>query len=95
MLESYIFAGGQLRKFTLHALEQLGARKISGSWIVQTLDTPVAVVDDERNNSINYYGRIEGRNPLLKVAVSNSDHQIIVTVFFDSPATRRYNRGEL
>jgi hypothetical protein len=95
MAELTLLAGGQLRRLTAHASEQMVAREISSSWIVQTLEEPVTVIDDESNNSLNYFGRIPGRNPLLKVAVSKSDYQLIVTIHFDSPATRRYERGRL
>ena len=46
-------------------------------------------------NSTNYYGFIRGRNSLLKVAVSKSNDQPIATVYFDTAATRRYERGML
>ena len=95
MTPSHIFAGGRLRRFTARPSEQVVARAISRDWIVRTLEDPVAVIDDEVNNSLNYFGRIAGRNSLLKVAVSKRDSRLIVTVHFDRPATRRYERGRL
>ena len=95
MTQPSLSAGGQTRRLSAHATEQIVDREISGSWIVQTLENPVAVIDDESHNSWNYYGRIDGRNSLLKVAISQSDLQIIVTVHFDSAATRRHQRGQL
>lgn len=80
---------------TRHAAEQLIDRDIRENWIVQALTAPVAVVDDARKNSTNYYGFIRGRNSLLKVAVSKSNDQPIATVYFDTAATRRYERGML
>ena len=95
MLESFIIVNGQPIKFSDHAAEQIGVRGIDTTWIVQTLENPVLVIDDENNNSLNYFGRIAGKNPLLKVALSKSDTQLIATVYFDSPTTRRYDRGEI
>lgn len=80
---------------TRHAVEQLADRNIRESWIVQALTAPVAIVDDAGKNSTNYYGFIRGRNALLKVAVSKSGDEPIATVYFDTAATRRYERGEL
>ena len=90
-----VFAGGRLRRFSAHASEQMVAREINGSWIVQTLENPVALIDDESHNSWNYFGRIDGRNSLLKVAISKLELELIITVHFDSAATRRHQRGQL
>ena len=90
-----LLTGGRAIRMTRHAIEQLVDRNIRESWIVQTLTDPVAIVEDERNNSTNYYGLIRGRKSLLKVAVSRSRDQPIVTVHFDTAATQRYERGEL
>ena len=95
MVESFILANGQTFQFSDHAVEQINAREIDTSWIVQVLENPVLVMDDETHDSRNYFGRIAGRNPLLKVAVSRSDSQLIATVYFESKTTRRYYRGEL
>lgn len=90
-----IFAGGKERILTDHVLERLMQRGIELNWIVQVLEMPVAVVDDAGKNSTNYYGFISGRNILLKIAVAKSDDRFVLTVHFDSNATRRYCRGEL
>ena len=95
MTQLSLFAGGQLRRFSAHATEQIVEREIDVTWIVESLENPVAVIDDESHNSWNYYGRIDGRNSLLKVAISKSDLQLIVTVHFDSAATLRHQRGQL
>ena len=95
MTSGYIFAGGHSRRFTAHAAEQILTREINTDWIVETLENPVAVIDDEFHHSFNYYGHINGRDSLLRVAISKSDIQLIVTVYFDSAATRRSQRGQL
>jgi len=64
-------------------------------WIVEALENPVAVIDDEFHHSFNYYGHVNGRDSLLRVAISKSDLQLIVTVYFDSAATRRSQRVQL
>ena len=48
---------------------------------------------NETHESMDYYGFVEGRNHLLMVAVSSDDREII-TVHFDTPATRRYLRQQ-
>ena len=95
MTQLSVFADGRSRRFSAHATEQVSSREINTDWIVETLENPVAVIDDEFHDSFNYYGSIDGRNPLLKVAISRSDLQLIVTVYFDSTATRRRQRGQL
>ena len=95
MTQLTVVAGGQSRRFTAHATEQILAREINTDWIVESLENPVVVIDDEFHNSFNYYGRIDGRNSLLKVAISKWDLGLIVTVYFDSVATRRRQRGQL
>ena len=50
---------------------------------------------DDRKNSTNYFGTVDDRSQLLKVAVSKADDRIIVTAHFDTGATRRHQRGEL
>ena len=94
-LNPVLHGGGKERILSGHALGQLIQRSIDKEWIIQVLNNPVAVVDDEYRNSTKYYGSIEGRNSLLMVAVSKSDDRTIPTVYFDTPATRRYMRGEL
>ena len=95
MLEPYIFAGGRIIRLTGHVLIRMEQRHAEESWIVQVLENPVAIIDDERKESINYYGFISGRRSLFKVVVSKLDDRPIVTVYFDTPATRRYERGVL
>ena len=95
MAQLSLVAGGLSRRLTAHATEQAIAREIDTDWMIETLENPVAVIDDEFHNSFNYYGIIVGRNSLLKVAISKSDLQLVVTVHFDSPATRRRQRGQL
>ena len=93
--DTVIFARGRERRISPHGSERMQQRGISESWIAQVLNNPVAVVDDAVKGSTNYYGFIAGRNPLLKVAVSRYDDRNILTVYFDTPATVRYNRGAL
>ena len=93
--DTVIFVGGKEYRISIHGLERMQERGISESWIAQVLNNPVAVVDDVVKGSTNYYGFIAGRNPLLKVPVSRYDDRSILTVHFDTPATVRYNRGEL
>lgn len=95
MTQLSLLAGGLSRRLTAHATEQIIAREFDADWIIETLENPVAVIDDELHNSFNYYGIIIGRNSLLRVAISKADPQLIVTVYFDSPATRRRQRGQL
>lgn len=90
-----IFAGGKLRLLSQHVLIRIVERSISVEWIALTLEHPIAIVIDERKNSTNYFGVVENRSRLLKVAVSRDDDRIITTVHFDTGATRRHQRGEL
>ena len=93
--DTVIFVGGKEYRISPHSSERMQQRGISEIWIAQVLNNPVAVVDDVVKGSTNYYGFIAGRNPLLKVPVSRYDDRSILTVHFDTPATVRYNRGEL
>lgn len=90
-----IFAGGKDRLLSQHVLLRISERNISVEWIALTLDQPIAVEIDDRKNSTNYFGVVENRSRLLKVAVSRDDDRIIATVHFDTGATRRHQRGEL
>ncbi len=90
-----IFAGGRERRLTAHVVERIEERSLSVDWIIQTINNPVAVINDERKNSMNYYGVIEGFDTLFKVAVSKRDDRAVATAHFDSATTRRYQRGEL
>ena len=89
------FRRGQERLLTWHVLERVRERGISVEWIEQTISDPVAVVNDERKNSTNYFGVIENRRRLLRVAVSKRDDRMIVTAHFDTGSTRRHLRGDL
>jgi hypothetical protein len=55
----------------------------------------VAIVEEGGKNSTSYFGAIENRRRLLKVAVSMEDDRMIVIAHFDTGATRRRERGEL
>ena len=90
-----IFAGGKYRLLSQHVLLRVLERNISVEWIALTIDHPIAVVIDERKNSTNYFGVVENRSRLLKVAVSREDDRIIATAHFDTGVTRRHQRGEL
>ena len=90
-----ISAGGKERTLTWHVLDRVLERGISVEWIAQTISNPVAIVDDERKNSTNYFGVVENRRPLLKVALSRNDDRVIITAHFDTGATRRHQRGDL
>ena len=90
-----IFAGGKYRLLSQRVLLRILERSISVEWIALTIEHPVAIVIDDRKNSTNYFGVVENRSRLLKVAVSREDDRIIATVHFDTGATRRHQRGEL
>ncbi len=90
-----IFAGGRDRLLSQHVLIRVRERDISVKWMARTIDSPVAVVDDYRKNSTNYFGTVVDRSQLLKVAVSKAVDRITVTAHFDTGATRRHQRGEL
>ena len=90
-----IYAGGRALLLSRHVLLRVRQRGISVEWIAQTIDHPVAVIEDDRKNSTNYFGAIEGKRQLLKVALSRTDNRTIVTAHFDTGATRRRQRGEL
>ena len=90
-----IFVSGRKLLLSSHALDNMAERGILEDWLVEVLTYPVAIVVDEARNSTNYYGTIEGRTRLLKVAISRHDDRVVVTTYFDSGATRRYRRGEL
>ena len=95
MTPFYIVAGNRAYRLTTHVLIRLGQREAEESWIIQVLENPVAVENDEQHRSRNYFGFIEGRRALFRVAVSMLDDESVVTIYFDSQATRKYERGEL
>ncbi len=92
---TFILASGKERLLSQHVLHGVWQRDISVEWVAQTIDNPIAVVDDEKKNSTNYFGYGEYINQLLKVAVSKEGDRTIVTTHFDTGATRRHQRGEL
>ena len=59
------------------------ARQINSSRKAQTLEKPIAVIVEESLKSLNCYGRMNGRNSSLKLAVSGSDPLLVFTVHFD------------
>lgn len=95
MTPRYIFAGNRAFRLTAHVLIRLGQREARESWIIQVLENPVAVVEDEQHRSRNYFGFVEENRSLLKVAVSTLGDEPVITVYFDTSATRKYERGEL
>lgn len=90
-----IFAGGGERRLSTHVLIRMRERNIPIEWIIQVINSPAAIEDDEYNDSTNYYGFVGSNVTLLVVPVSKRDGQTIPTAFFDGPATRKYRRGEL
>ena len=88
---SVIVADGKSRTLTRHAQERVSERKIEISWIVDVLENWVARRWNEEGQSMNYWGFIGGRRPLLLVAVSEDD-RYVVTVHFDTGSTGRYHR---
>jgi len=74
---------------------RLAQREAQESWIVQVLENPVAVVEDEQHRSRNYFGFIEANRSLFRVAVSRMGDEPVTTIYFDTSATKRYERGEL
>ena len=91
----FILAGDRELLLSRHVQLRIEQRGISVEWIAQAIDSPVFVEEEGRKNSANYFGIVEGRNHLLKVAISKSDGRTIVTAYFDTGATRRRQRGEI
>lgn len=91
----YLLAGDRELLLSRHVHLRMEQRGIGVEWIAQTIESTVFVEEDERKNSTNYFGTVEGRNHLLKVAISRSDGRTIATVHFDTGATRRRQRGEI
>jgi hypothetical protein len=90
-----IFAGGRERWLSKHVLMRIRERNIPIEWIIQAINSPAAIEDDEFNDLTNYYGFVGGNVTLLVVPISKKDDQTIPTAFFDEPATRKYLRGDL
>ena len=86
-----VVASGKSRTLTAHALERVIERSIAREWIGEILTDWVARRWNEQLQTMNYWGFVEGRGSLLRVVVSRDDVEI-VTVVFDTPATRRYHR---
>ena len=89
--QSAIFVGGKKLTLTEHAIARMQQREIPREWVADVLVNWVGRKFNPTHKSLDYYGFVPGRNPLLMVAVSEDERQII-TVHFDTPATRRYRR---
>ena len=86
-----IVADGKSWTLTNHSVGQIEERGIRITWVVNVLENWVARRWNDRRQSMNYWGHVEGRSQLLMVAVSADDERI-VTVYFDTRGTERYDR---
>lgn len=89
--QSAIFVSGKKLTLTEHAIARMQQREIPREWVADVLVNWVGRKFNHTHQSLDYYGFVPGRNSLLMVAVSEDERQII-TVHFDTPATRRYRR---
>ena len=67
----------------------MAERGITEAWVADVLRNWVARKWDYVNQSMNYYGFVQGTSRMLKVAVS-ADNLHICTTHFDSRAARLY-----
>jgi hypothetical protein len=79
-------------RYTRHALHMIEERAIDLSWVVQTLETPIEMIDNPAMAGVRRYFRQiaeqDGRW-LRVVAVDEGDEIRVITVFFDRGRARR------